>query len=79
MGKFEIWQDFQCIHEEDGYEVESTQDLYGDIIAWWESYITSESYKGEDAEEFLVKIIANWDEETLNGDEEELTIAELLA
>lgn len=72
MDKFEIWHDHQCIHEEGDYDVESTQDLYEDIIAWWESYLEDEGYRGEDADEFLAKII-------VGDEEEELTIAELLA
>ena len=71
MRGFDIWQDHQCIHEEDGYDVDNTQDLYEDIIGWWESYLEDESYRGEDADEFLAKII-------VGDEEEELTIAELL-
>lgn len=71
MGKFEIWQDFQCIHEEDGYDVEYTQDLYDDIVDWWDEYKESESYDGENADDFLAKIF-------VGDDEEELTIQEIL-
>jgi len=72
MRGFDIWYDHCCIHEEDGYDVDNTQDLYEDIIEWWKSYLEDESSRGENADEFLAKII-------VGDEEEELTIAELLA
>lgn len=77
MSGFEIWHDHQCIHSDMDYEVEYTQDLYDDVLGWWNGFVESESYDNEAASEYLVKIFVG--DDNGDGDEEELTIAELLA
>lgn len=64
---FDIWYDGQCIHEENDFDVEFTQDLYDDVIAWW----NKNDNDGTEPEDYLVKIF-------VDGEEEELTIAEIL-
>ncbi len=64
---FDIWYDGCCIHEETGFDVEYTQDLYDDVIAWWKE----NDNDGTKPEDYLVKIF-------VDGEEEELTIAEIL-
>ncbi len=64
---FDIWYDHQCIHEERGYSVESTEDLYGDVLLWW----NGDCDDGSTPDDYLVKLFCN-------GEEEELTLKEIM-
>lgn len=75
MRGFSIWDSSDnCIHEETGFDVEYTQALYDDILSWFNSnceQCKADGVEPYDAEDLLVKIY-------VDGEEEELTMNELL-
>ena len=64
----------ECIHEETGFDVEYTQDMYEDVREWWDEQDVSSL----DSETLLVKLFVGYNPNNLTGEEEELTMDELL-
>ncbi len=64
----------ECIHEETGFDVESTQDMYDDVLRWW----NGDCDDGTDPNELLVKLFDGVSLDDLTGEEEELLLSELL-
>ncbi len=67
MNGFDIWYDNTCIHSEKGFDIDNTQDLYDDVLSWWNN-IGDNTY---DAKDVIVKLFCD-------DEEEELTMADLL-
>ena len=64
----------KCIHEETGFDVENTQDMYDDVHRWWDEVDNG----ALDPEKLLVKLFVGYSPEELSGEEEELRLDQLL-
>ena len=75
MNGFSIWDSpDNCIHEEIGFDVEYTEDLYDDILGWFDSnceQCKADGVEPYNAEDLLVKIY-------VDGEEEELSLKEIM-